>query len=63
MLSQLRELLGERVPIIGAGGIHDLASAHSKLDAGANLLQLYTGFIYHGPALLKQILQGLLHRK
>lgn len=60
MLIQVRELVGDSMPIMGAGGIHDIASARSKLDAGADLLQLYTGFIYQGPVLLKRILQGLL---
>jgi dihydroorotate dehydrogenase len=44
-----------RLPIIGAGGISDLASAQEKLQAGAELLQLYTGLIYRGPALLREI--------
>jgi dihydroorotate dehydrogenase len=42
-------------PIIGVGGITDSASALEKLDAGANLLQVYTGLVYEGPALIKNI--------
>jgi dihydroorotate dehydrogenase len=42
-------------PIIGVGGITDPASALEKLDAGANLLQVYTGLVYEGPALIKNI--------
>jgi dihydroorotate dehydrogenase len=41
--------------IIGVGGIEDEASAKSKLEAGANLLEIYTGFIYSGPGLIKKI--------
>ena len=43
------------LPIIASGGIMDAASAHDKLEAGANLVQLYTGFVYHGPELIRDI--------
>jgi len=43
------------LPIIASGGIMDAASAHEKLEAGANLVQLYTGFVYHGPDLIRDI--------
>jgi len=43
------------LPIIAAGGIRDADSAREKLDAGASLLQIYTGFIYRGPALINEI--------
>ncbi|MVN77878.1 quinone-dependent dihydroorotate dehydrogenase [Hymenobacter sp. HMF4947] len=43
------------LPIIGAGGIHSAHDALEKLAAGASLIQLYTGFIYEGPGLVKQI--------
>ena len=43
------------LPIIASGGIMDVASAHEKLEAGANLVQLYTGFVYHGPDLIRDI--------
>lgn len=46
--------------IIGVGGIHSTQEAQEKLKAGANLLQLYTGFIYEGPGLVKEINQSLL---
>jgi len=49
-----------RKPIIAAGGIHDADSAMEKFDAGAALVQLYTGFIYEGPALIGQIAAALL---
>ena len=48
------------LPIIGAGGIHSAADALEKLAAGATLVQLYTGFVYEGPALIKQINQAIL---
>lgn len=50
------------LPIIGAGGIHSAQDAQEKLAAGAVLVQVYTGFIYEGPALVKQINQALRRR-
>ena len=47
-------------PIIGVGGIHSVADALEKFEAGASLIQLYTGFIYEGPQLIKDINQALL---
>ena len=41
--------------IIGVGGIEDATSGQSKLDAGANLIEIYTGFIYTGPGLVKEL--------
>ena len=49
-------------PIIGVGGIHSVEDAMEKLDAGASLIQLYTGFIYEGPVLVKKINKVLLKR-
>ncbi len=49
-------------PIIGVGGIHSVADAIEKIDAGASLVQIYTGFIYEGPGLIKQINKELLNR-
>ncbi len=49
-------------PIIGVGGIHSAQDALEKLDAGAALVQLYTGFIYEGPALIREINKALLDR-
>lgn len=51
--------LGKEVPIIGVGGIMTAENAVAKLDAGATLLQLYTGFIYKGPKLIKDILNKI----
>jgi dihydroorotate dehydrogenase len=47
-------------PIIGVGGIHSAADAREKLVAGASLVQLYTGFVYEGPGLVKRINQQLI---
>ena len=51
---------GKSFPIIGVGGIHSAADAKEKLDAGADLIQLYTGFIYEGPGLVKKINKSLV---
>ncbi len=50
-------------PIIGVGGIHSAKDALEKLDAGASLVQLYTGFIYEGPDLIKQINKAIIKQK
>ena len=47
-------------PIIGVGGIHSAKDAQEKLDAGASLIQIYTGFVYEGPGLVKRILKVLV---
>ena len=47
------------LPIIAVGGVSDAASAREKLDAGASLVQLYTGFVYGGPTLIPEICRGL----
>lgn len=49
-----------KIPVIGVGGIHSPQDALNKLAAGACLIQLYTGFIYEGPALIKRIKQNLI---
>ncbi|MEX2569843.1 MAG: quinone-dependent dihydroorotate dehydrogenase [Gemmatimonadota bacterium] len=51
-----------RVPIIGVGGIFTAEDAWARIRAGASLIQLYTGFIYGGPGLVRRINQGLLSR-
>ncbi len=50
-------------PIIGVGGIHSAEDAIEKLNAGASLIQVYTGFIYEGPSLVSDICKGLLNHK
>ena len=47
------------IPVIGSGGICDAASAHEKFQAGAQLIQLYTGLIYRGPRLLREIMAAV----
>ena len=59
----LSEKSNKSFPIIGVGGIHTAKDALEKLDAGASLVQLYTGFIYEGPALVKAINKEILKRK
>ena len=58
----LAEKSNHSFPIIGVGGIHTAEDAIEKLEAGASLIQLYTGFIYEGPALIKAINKKLLTR-
>ena len=58
----LSENSNKSFPIIGVGGIHSPEDALEKLDAGASLVQLYTGFIYEGPQLIKDINLKLLAR-
>ncbi|GLU44123.1 dihydroorotate dehydrogenase (quinone) [Muricauda sp. NBRC 101325] len=58
----LSEKSNKAFPIIGVGGIHSAEDALEKLDAGADLVQLYTGFIYEGPALIKKINKAILAR-
>ena len=58
----LSEKSNNAFPIIGVGGIHSAEDAIEKLDAGATLLQVYTGFIYEGPSLIKQINKKILQR-
>ena len=52
---------GGTLPIIGVGGIMSADDAMEKLRAGASLVQVYTGFIYEGPGLVKKINEALLH--
>ena len=52
-----------KIPIIAVGGIHSAQDALDKISAGASLVQLYTGFIYEGPKLIKEINQALLKQK
>ena len=58
----LSEKSNKAFPIIGVGGIHTVQDAIEKLEAGASLIQLYTGFIYEGPALVKAINKEILKK-
>lgn len=60
IIRYLRSRLGKDFPIIGVGGIMTPADALEKLRAGADLIQIYTGFIYEGPGLIKRINKRLL---
>lgn len=59
VIKYLSEKSGKAFPIIGVGGIHSPDDAIEKLNAGATLVQLYTGFIYEGPALVKRICEKI----
>ncbi|WP_323788605.1 quinone-dependent dihydroorotate dehydrogenase [Psychroserpens sp.] len=58
----LAEKSNKAFPIIGVGGIHSAKDAIEKIEAGADLVQLYTGFIYEGPKLIKQINKALIKK-
>ncbi|AZZ98069.1 quinone-dependent dihydroorotate dehydrogenase [Pseudoalteromonas sp. R3] len=55
VVSELKRMTEGKLPIIGVGGIDSAAAAKEKLNAGADLVQVYTGFIYEGPQLIKKI--------
>ncbi|MCP5208846.1 MAG: quinone-dependent dihydroorotate dehydrogenase [Hahellaceae bacterium] len=59
----LHDRLGENIPIIAVGGIYDGESAIEKMEAGAKLVQIYTGFIYKGPKLIKQVADAVFEYK
>ena len=59
MVARIHEHTGGEIPIIGVGGIMGPKDAKAKLDAGATLVQVFTGLVYEGPGLVKRILKGL----
>ena len=59
MIHQVRHMTGGELPIIGVGGVSGPSAAREQLDAGAALVQVYTGLIYRGPGLVREILSGL----
>ncbi|MDR3425589.1 MAG: dihydroorotate dehydrogenase 2 [Alphaproteobacteria bacterium] len=59
MVQEIRVLVGENVPIIGVGGVQSGGDALRLLEAGANAIQVYTGLIYKGPVLIREILSAL----
>jgi dihydroorotate dehydrogenase len=61
IIRAVHRLTGGRVPIIGVGGIFNAADAREKLEAGASLLQIYTGFVYEGPLVVRKICEGLFN--
>ena len=60
VIAHIHEQTGGKIPIIGVGGILSLQDAQEKMDAGAKLVQIYTGLIYHGPNLVHTIINGLV---
>jgi dihydroorotate dehydrogenase len=60
-VASIRRFCGDRMAIIGCGGIDDVDSAQTMLDAGADLIQLYTGLVYKGPFLPARISRDLAH--
>ena len=58
-VAALRKLVGPDMPIIGVGGIDSVAKALAMRDAGADLIQIYTGLVYRGPALVKRVVRAL----
>ena len=60
VIKYLKDTSNKAFPIIGVGGIHSAKDALEKIEAGADLVQIYTGFIYEGPGLIKQINKALL---
>lgn len=62
VIKYLKQRSGNAFPVIGVGGIHSAADALEKLEAGADLIQLYTGFIYHGPGLIMEINKAILQK-
>jgi dihydroorotate dehydrogenase len=60
MLARVYQLTGGRVPLIGIGGIDSSAAAIAKIEAGATLLQLYTGLVFDGPGLIDRIKRDLV---
>jgi len=62
VIRQLRAALGRDYPIIGVGGILSAEDALSKIDAGADLVQIYTGLIYRGPELVRQSAEAIKNR-
>ena len=59
VIRALKAELGAALPIIGVGGIMSGEDAQAKIDAGADLIQLYTGLIYRGPALVRECAAAL----
>jgi dihydroorotate dehydrogenase len=62
VVRQFRAALPQDLPIIAAGGIMSAEDAMAKLDAGAALVQIYSGFIYHGPSLVREVIETIAKR-
>jgi dihydroorotate dehydrogenase len=61
VIRYISEKSNQSFPIIGVGGIHSHVDAIEKLNAGASLVQIYTGFVYEGPSIVKKINKGILN--
>jgi len=62
VIRYLRQKAGPAMPIIAVGGIMNASDALARMDAGANLVQVYSGYVYEGPGLVKRICKALLDR-
>lgn len=62
VIKYLADVSNKSFPIIGVGGIHSAEDALAKINAGADLVQIYTGFIYEGPSLVKKINKAILNK-
>jgi len=63
VVAYLARATGGRLPIIGVGGITDPAAAAEKLDAGAVLVQVYTGLVYRGPFFAAELARAVVDRQ
>ncbi|PKG51671.1 quinone-dependent dihydroorotate dehydrogenase [Olleya sp. 1-3] len=63
VIKYLADKSNKAFPIIGVGGIHSAQDALDKIHAGADLVQIYTGFIYEGPSLIKKINKAILNKR
>ena len=59
VIKKLKLVLEDEIPIIGVGGIMSAESAQAKFDAGAKLIQVYSGLVYRGPGIVSEIVKGL----
>jgi dihydroorotate dehydrogenase len=59
----MRKRVGDRIGIIGVGGILDGSDAAEKIDAGASLIQLYSGMVYRGPALIAECVDEIRRQR
>lgn len=60
ILGTLRSIVDDRYALIAAGGVSTAEAAYRKPRLGATAVQLYTGLVYHGPGLVREILSGLV---
>ncbi|MCK4751174.1 MAG: quinone-dependent dihydroorotate dehydrogenase, partial [Bacteroidales bacterium] len=62
IIRYIHKKTGGKLPIIGVGGIMSPEDAMDKLDAGASLIQIYTGFVYEGPSIVRKINKAILNK-